>query len=78
MGDLAQGIADHRAKGGKDRGFGQEQQADVAGGQAHDAVDADLAHALIHGPHHGIEHDQGGDDHGHQKLTGPAYFGGAD
>ena len=50
----------------------------MAGGQADDAVDADFAHALIHGPHHGIEHDQGGDDHRYQKLTGPAYFGGAD
>ena len=50
----------------------------MAGGQADDAVDADFAHALVHGPHHGIEHDQGGDDHRHQKLTGSAYFGGAD
>ena len=50
----------------------------MAGGQADDAVDADFAHALVHGPHHGIEHNQGGDDYRDQKLAGPAYFGGAD
>ena len=71
---IAQGDAQHRVHAR----LGYEEQGDVRRRQPHRRVDADLAKALVDRPQHGVQHDQRGDEHGHQQRAQPFDAGRAD
>ena len=78
MRNLADDITGYGAESGEDRRFGQKEHADMARGQADNAVDTDFARTLVDCAGHGVEDDQRGDQHWNKELAGAADLGRAD
>ena len=66
---LADEVAGHAPDDGVHGRLGHEERADMGRRQAHGAVHPDLAEALVDGVHHGVQDDEGGDDHGDEQVA---------